>query len=71
VEVVLSGDGADRGLQAEEDALAKSHQDVGAAYYHREGDRSKRPGPALEQSKIWMSERLKAICECGHLHYWA
>ncbi|KAG8748140.1 hypothetical protein FRC10_008873 [Ceratobasidium sp. 414] len=48
-------------LRAEEDALAKSHQDTGNAYYHREGDRSKRPGPALEQSKIWMSERLKAI----------
>ncbi|KAG9092079.1 hypothetical protein FS749_016016, partial [Ceratobasidium sp. UAMH 11750] len=48
-------------LRAEEDALAKSHLDTGNAYYHREGDRSKRPGPALEQSKIWMSERLKAI----------
>lgn len=48
-------------LRAEEDALAKSHQDTGNAYFHREGDRSKRPGPALEQSKIWMSERLKAI----------
>ncbi|KAG9088895.1 hypothetical protein FRC07_012453 [Ceratobasidium sp. 392] len=48
-------------LRAEEDALAKSHQDAGNVYFHREGDRSKRPGPALEQSKIWMSERLKAI----------
>ncbi|QRV74828.1 transcription initiation factor TFIID component TAF4 family [Ceratobasidium sp. AG-Ba] len=48
-------------LRAEEDALAKSHQDTGNTYFHREGDRSKRPGPALEQSKIWMSERLKAI----------
>ncbi|KAG8694950.1 hypothetical protein FRC09_009499 [Ceratobasidium sp. 395] len=48
-------------LRAEEDALAKSHPDTGNVYYHREGDRSKRPGPALEQSKIWMSERLKAI----------
>ncbi|CAE6529487.1 unnamed protein product [Rhizoctonia solani] len=48
-------------LRAEEDALARGHQDVGNAYYHREGDRSKRVGPALESSKLWMSERLKAI----------
>lgn len=48
-------------LRAEEDALARSHQDMGNAYYHREGDRSKRIAPALEQSKLWMSERLKAI----------
>ncbi|KAJ1307316.1 hypothetical protein OPQ81_001423 [Rhizoctonia solani] len=48
-------------LRAEEDALARGHQDVGSAYYHREGDRSKRVGPALESSKLWMSEKLKAI----------
>ncbi|KAH7341991.1 transcription initiation factor TFIID component TAF4 family-domain-containing protein [Rhizoctonia solani] len=48
-------------LRAEEDALARGHQDVGNAYYHREGDRSKRVGPALESSKIWMSEKLKTI----------
>ncbi|CUA75916.1 hypothetical protein RSOLAG22IIIB_01919 [Rhizoctonia solani] len=48
-------------LRAEEDALARGHQDVGNTYYHREGDRSKRVGPALESSKLWMSERLKAI----------
>ncbi|CAE7074205.1 unnamed protein product [Rhizoctonia solani] len=48
-------------LRAEEDALARGHQDVGNSYYHREGDRSKRVGPALESSKLWMSERLKAI----------
>ncbi|KAF8666634.1 Transcription initiation factor TFIID component TAF4 family [Rhizoctonia solani] len=48
-------------LRAEEDALSRGHQDVGSAYYHREGDRSKRVGPALESSKLWMSEKLKAI----------
>ncbi|CAE6427076.1 unnamed protein product [Rhizoctonia solani] len=48
-------------LRAEEDALSRGHQDVGNAYYHREGDRSKRVGPALESSKLWMSEKLKAI----------
>ncbi|KAG8763392.1 hypothetical protein FRC11_004160 [Ceratobasidium sp. 423] len=48
-------------LRAEEDALSRGHQDVGNAYYHRDGDRTKRVGPGLELSKLWMSEKLKNI----------
>ncbi|KAF8754203.1 Transcription initiation factor TFIID component TAF4 family [Rhizoctonia solani] len=42
-------------LRAEEDALSRGHQDVGSAYYHREGDRSKRVGPALESTSVLIS----------------